>query len=107
MANEEREKPSGIDMHLSPRNLLLVFALFAGGATGTSVATVARSDSVPPSLASDVRDLKADLASLTTTMAKIEGALSQRRDDVGRIEKILDDHEQRIRRVEAVAKLPH
>lgn len=94
------EKASGIDMHLSPRNLLLILVLFAGGATGTSVATVANGNNVPPSLASDVRELKADLAALTTTMAKIEGALSARHTDIGRIEKTLDDHEQRLRRCE-------
>jgi hypothetical protein len=103
VAEQPKRDDAVVDMHISPRNLLLVVALFAGGATGGGVLTFANGNTVPTSLAADVRELKAELASLTTTMAKIEGALTQRRDDISRVEKILDDHESRIRRVEAVA----
>lgn len=99
----EANRDTGVDMHLSPKNLLLALVLFAGGATGSSAITIARADAVPPALADDVKELKQELMRLTSSMAKIEGVLSQRSSDTARNEKRIDDHEERLRRLETRA----
>ena len=99
--------PSVIDMHLNPRNLAMAFLLFAGGATGTGAFELARSDSVPPSLAADVKELKEATLALTLSIAEMRGALSTWRADVARITTDVTDHEQRIRSLEARPLKPH